>query len=149
MAAGLRKAEQRSLYVGGDRGGVRGRSRQRDHPEHAQIGNEGPDASASAHQLKIGPTAALSSSERCMPSDHLSQGISVRGTEIRSTEARHRYREKIARVTQLIAVTGYGQEIERQRTTHAGFRHHLTKPVDISTLERALNSAYGDDVQPS
>jgi PAS domain S-box-containing protein len=45
---------------------------------------------------------------------------------------------------QLIAVTGYGQEIDRQRTTRAGFRHHLIKPVDISTLERALNSAYGD-----
>ena len=41
---------------------------------------------------------------------------------------------------QLIAVTGYGQEVDRQRTTRAGFRHHLTKPVDISVLERALNS---------
>jgi PAS domain S-box-containing protein len=45
---------------------------------------------------------------------------------------------------QLIAVTGYGQEIDRQRTTRAGFRHHLTKPVDLSTLERALNSPSGD-----
>ena len=34
-----------------------------------------------------------------MPSDHLAKGISVRGTEIRSTEARDRYRQKIARVT--------------------------------------------------
>jgi len=34
-----------------------------------------------------------------MPFDHLAKGISVRGTEIRATEARHRYREKIARVT--------------------------------------------------
>ena len=34
-----------------------------------------------------------------MPSDHLAKGISVRGTEIRATEERHRYREKIARVT--------------------------------------------------
>jgi CheY-like chemotaxis protein len=48
----------------------------------------------------------------------------------------------------LIAVTGYGQEIDRQRTTRAGFRHHLIKPVDISTLERALNSAHGDDGHP-
>ena len=50
---------------------------------------------------------------------------------------------------QLIAVTGYGQEIDRQRTARAGFRHHLTKPVDISTLERALNSAHGTDSHPS
>src|SRR6478672_11903145 len=34
-----------------------------------------------------------------MPSDHPTKGISVRGTEIRATEARHQYREKIARVT--------------------------------------------------
>ena len=50
---------------------------------------------------------------------------------------------------QLIAVTGYGQEIDRQRTTRAGFRHHLTKPVDISTLERALNSGHVDDGRPA
>src|SRR5688572_21609603 len=34
-----------------------------------------------------------------MASDHLARGISVRGTEIRANEARHQYREKIARVT--------------------------------------------------
>jgi CheY-like chemotaxis protein len=50
---------------------------------------------------------------------------------------------------ELIAVTGYGQENDRQRSTRAGFRHHLTKPVDISILERALNSAHGDDGHPS
>ena len=50
---------------------------------------------------------------------------------------------------QLIAVTGYGQEIDRQRTARAGFRHHLVKPVDISVLERALNSAHGTDSHPS
>src|SRR4029079_10558774 len=37
--------------------------------------------------------------ESRMPFDHLAKGISVRGTEIRASEARHRYREKIARVT--------------------------------------------------
>jgi CheY-like chemotaxis protein len=45
----------------------------------------------------------------------------------------------------LIAVTGYGQEIDRQRTARAGFRDHLVKPVDISTLEHALNSVPGED----
>ena len=34
-----------------------------------------------------------------MRSDHPTKGLSVRGTEIRATETRHRYREKIARVT--------------------------------------------------
>ena len=56
-----------------------------------------------------------------MPSDRPATGISVRGTEIRAGEARQHYREKIA---------------------------HLIKPVDISTLERALNSAHGEDGHP-
>ena len=38
----------------------------------------------------------------------------------------------------LIAVTGYGQEEDRRRSREAGFAHHLTKPVDPSTLERLI-----------
>jgi CheY-like chemotaxis protein len=38
----------------------------------------------------------------------------------------------------LIAVTGYGQEEDRRQAEAAGFDHHLTKPVDFSTLERLL-----------
>ena len=34
----------------------------------------------------------------------------------------------------LIAVTGYGQESDRQRTQSAGFNHHLVKPVDTQQL---------------
>jgi CheY-like chemotaxis protein len=34
----------------------------------------------------------------------------------------------------LIAVTGYGQERDRQRSKVAGFDHHLVKPVDIRQL---------------
>jgi signal transduction histidine kinase len=34
----------------------------------------------------------------------------------------------------LIAVTGYGQESDRQRTREAGFHDHLVKPVDIDSL---------------
>jgi len=38
----------------------------------------------------------------------------------------------------LIAVTGYGQEPDRQRSRDAGFHHHLTKPVDIESIESAV-----------
>jgi CheY-like chemotaxis protein len=38
----------------------------------------------------------------------------------------------------LVAVTGYGQESDRQRTRAAGFDHHLVKPVDIEAIEAAL-----------
>jgi CheY-like chemotaxis protein len=40
----------------------------------------------------------------------------------------------------LIALTGYGQPSDRQRTREAGFDHHLVKPVDLATLEAALAS---------
>lgn len=38
----------------------------------------------------------------------------------------------------LIAVTGYGQETDRQRTSAAGFDRHLVKPIDFEELESAL-----------
>lgn len=38
----------------------------------------------------------------------------------------------------LIAVTGYGQEDDRMRSTAAGFDHHFVKPVDTSKLEAVL-----------
>jgi CheY-like chemotaxis protein len=34
----------------------------------------------------------------------------------------------------LIAVTGYGQEQDREQTLAAGFDHHLVKPVDTKKL---------------
>jgi PAS domain S-box-containing protein len=38
----------------------------------------------------------------------------------------------------LIALTGWGQEVDRQRTREAGFDSHLVKPVDLQTLIKAL-----------
>jgi PAS domain S-box-containing protein len=38
----------------------------------------------------------------------------------------------------LVAVTGWGQETDRQRTKAAGFDLHLVKPVDASELERMV-----------
>jgi CheY-like chemotaxis protein len=40
----------------------------------------------------------------------------------------------------LIAVTGWGQESDKQRAFSAGFSHHLTKPIDPDTLESLLQS---------
>src|SRR4051812_7464836 len=41
----------------------------------------------------------------------------------------------------IIAVTGYGQENDRQRARDAGFNHHLVKPVDLAVLRRLLAGA--------
>ena len=38
----------------------------------------------------------------------------------------------------LIAMTGYGQQTDRQRSQEAGFDHHLVKPVDFNDLQQIL-----------
>jgi PAS domain S-box-containing protein len=38
----------------------------------------------------------------------------------------------------LVAITGWGQEDDKQRARDAGFDHHLTKPVDFSELKSLL-----------
>jgi PAS domain S-box-containing protein len=38
----------------------------------------------------------------------------------------------------LVAVTGWGQEADRRRSSEAGFDHHLTKPVDPGALNHLL-----------
>jgi PAS domain S-box-containing protein len=43
--------------------------------------------------------------------------------------------------TRLIALTGYGQETDRRRSSLAGFDHHLVKPVDVDHLRRLLSGS--------
>jgi len=40
--------------------------------------------------------------------------------------------------TMLIALTGYGQKEDRERSAEAGFDVHLMKPVDLAQVERTL-----------
>lgn len=39
-----------------------------------------------------------------------------------------------------IALTGWGQEKDRQLSSEAGFDHHLVKPVDLDALQKLLTS---------
>src|SRR5262249_40515386 len=39
----------------------------------------------------------------------------------------------------LVAITGWGQEVDRQKSTDAGFDHHLVKPIDSQTLAAIVN----------
>ena len=41
----------------------------------------------------------------------------------------------------LIALTGWGEEEDRQRTKEAGFNHHLTKPVPPDEIEKLIRNA--------
>ena len=40
----------------------------------------------------------------------------------------------------LVALTGYGQDTDRQLAQDAGFDHHLVKPADFNEIEKLLES---------
>jgi CheY-like chemotaxis protein len=42
------------------------------------------------------------------------------------------------RDARMVAVTGYGQPRDRERSAAAGFDHHLVKPVDPAKLAEAV-----------
>jgi CheY-like chemotaxis protein len=41
----------------------------------------------------------------------------------------------------LIAITGWGQPLDRERSRNAGFTHHLVKPVDTDTLRSLIKGS--------
>jgi CheY-like chemotaxis protein len=54
-------------------------------------------------------------------------------------ELARRFREhpRLCR-TRLVAVTGYGQPRDRERTREAGFSRHLVKPLDLVALRELV-----------
>lgn len=54
--------------------------------------------------------------------------------------ARRIRQEPTLRNVVLVALTGYGQESDKQRSREAGFNHHLVKPVDIAEIESILSA---------
>jgi two-component system CheB/CheR fusion protein len=54
-------------------------------------------------------------------------------------ELAQRLRERGLGSCRLIAVTGYGQKQDIDKSRQAGFHEHMTKPVDLRTLVRALD----------
>jgi PAS domain S-box-containing protein len=54
--------------------------------------------------------------------------------------ARHVRQKEWGRQVLLIALTGWGQETDRLRSSDAGFDAHLIKPVDANELQRLLAS---------
>jgi CheY-like chemotaxis protein len=41
----------------------------------------------------------------------------------------------------IVALTGWGSETDRERARHAGFDHHLTKPVEVAAAFAILEAA--------
>jgi PAS domain S-box-containing protein len=48
-----------------------------------------------------------------------------------------------AAATRIVAVTGWGQEADRQRAREAGFHRHLVKPVDLGALREIMSDGLG------
>lgn len=49
------------------------------------------------------------------------------------------------RDVKLVAITGYGQESDREQTRRAGFQAHMTKPIDLQDLSRLLANLLRED----
>jgi PAS domain S-box-containing protein len=60
----------------------------------------------------------------------------VNGYELAQRLRSHRELDGVV----LVALTGYGQDSDRQRALDAGFDHHLVKPVSVEALEQLLSS---------
>ena len=45
--------------------------------------------------------------------------------------------------TLIVALTGFGQESDRERALQAGFDEHLVKPVDLDTVHAVLRRRLG------
>jgi CheY-like chemotaxis protein/anti-sigma regulatory factor (Ser/Thr protein kinase) len=55
--------------------------------------------------------------------------------------ARHLRQSEATRGALLVALSGYGQQEHRRRSSEAGFDYHLVKPVDFGALQRILFEA--------
>ena len=60
--------------------------------------------------------------------------------------ARHLRQQPQTKEVRLIAITGYGQDSDRQRSKEAGFDRHLVKPVDPQKLQDLLSIRVKQDV---
>jgi len=90
------------------------------------------------HDVEVahdGPSALLATGRSRFDFVLLDIGLpEMNGYEV---AARLRERDDLAATT-LIAMTGYGQEKDKQRARQAGFDCFLTKPVDVSALNKIL-----------
>ena len=89
------------------------------------------------HRVSIAHTgfAALEEAEKTRPQVAL---LDIGLPDISGYEVGKRLRAKYGFDISLVALTGYGQDEDRQKAADAGFDEHLVKPVSIVDIERAL-----------
>jgi signal transduction histidine kinase/ActR/RegA family two-component response regulator len=49
----------------------------------------------------------------------------------------------------LIAITGYGQESDRQRSAESGFHEHLVKPIEFDRLQSVIEELFLENYRPA
>lgn len=92
----------------------------------------------SRHQVRVAYSArkALETAAEYQPDIAL---LDIGLPEMNGYELARRMRQQSElKDMKLIAVTGYGQDSDRQRSQEAGFDYHLVKPVDSEKLEELL-----------
>ncbi len=94
------------------------------------------DASGYQPLVEFAPLAALERARRDHPRACV---LDIGLPEMDGRELARRLRADPATAgAMLVAVTGYGQDSDRQQIMAAGFDHHLVKPVDLARLEAIL-----------
>jgi CheY-like chemotaxis protein/anti-sigma regulatory factor (Ser/Thr protein kinase) len=93
---------------------------------------------ASGHRVTVehDPLRALERAEEEAPQACLLD-IGLPGIDGYELARRLRARPSTAHAL-LVAITGYGQESDRQRASAAGFDRHLVKPIDLGILQDVL-----------
>ena len=93
---------------------------------------------ASGHDVRSahdGPTAVQAALDYRPDVALLDIGLpGLNGSEVAKRIRQHPVLKDIV----LIALTGYGQDSDRQASMQAGFNHHLTKPIDPGELMAAM-----------
>jgi CheY-like chemotaxis protein len=85
--------------------------------------------------LHDGPSTLKAAQEFCPDVVLLDIGLpGMDGYEV-ATKLRE---QSILKDVVLVAMTGYGQDSDRQRSRNAGFDHHLVKPPDFKKLRQIL-----------
>jgi CheY-like chemotaxis protein len=102
--------------------------------------------SAFGHEVRVaydGPSALAVFSEFRPGLAFLDIGLPVMdGYEL----ARRLRDDDLGRALTLVAVTGYGQEVDRERSTRAGFDRHLVKPVPVDEVLALASRGSSSDV---
>jgi PAS domain S-box-containing protein len=93
---------------------------------------------ASGYEVRVAYTAqtALETAIESQPNIVL---LDIGLPDIDGYEVARRLRQRPQlKDVKLVAITGYGREVDRQRSQEAGFDYHLVKPVDPIKLEALL-----------